>query len=220
MFRPNAVTYRLRYIKRKNTSVIRKLFSLFLLFALMAGILSIIEKRLESPLVQISESRVKYIINEAINEAVEKRLPAYKDNLVLINTDSAQRIKSIQSNMALINKLTAEISSDVQERLANLEDVTIHIPIGTLFGYSVLSGTGPDLKVKIKPYGSVFANVRSELTDAGINQTKHSVILDLKIETGIITPFKQKKLDVLISVPVSETVIIGDTPQVYTDKKK
>ena len=62
--------------------------------------------------------------------------------------------------------------------------------MGTVSGMYVFSGRGPNLKIKVIPKGIVKPILKSEFTPAGINQTRHRILIDIGIQLQIIMPSK------------------------------
>ena len=57
-----------------------------------------------------------------------------------------------------------------------------------------------------------------EFISAGINQTKHKISIIIILNIEIILTNKSSVTSVKSEVPVSETLIIGDIPNVYISK--
>ena len=64
--------------------------------------------------------------------------------------------------------------------------------------------------------GSAEANFRNEFTSAGINQTKHRILLDVDVYVSILLPGFYTSTKVSSEVAVAETVIVGSVPETYT----
>ena len=88
--------------------------------------------------------------------------------------------------------------------------------IGTLTGSPLLAGRGPKLTVKMETMGTAAAAFRDKFTAAGINQTKHQILLDVDVYVTILLPGITTYTKVSNEVSVAETVIVGSVPQTYT----
>ena len=64
--------------------------------------------------------------------------------------------------------------------------------------------------------GSSEANFSSKFVSAGINQTKHQIILTVDVYVSILLPGFTTATKVSNSFIVAETVIIGSVPESYT----
>lgn len=63
--------------------------------------------------------------------------------------------------------------------------------------------------------GSVEAEIDSEFTAVGINQTLHRIYLNLNCSIGILTPFQTVNKNVSSKVLLTETIIVGEVPATY-----
>ena len=71
--------------------------------------------------------------------------------------------------------------------------------------------------MKIQLYGNVTSRLRSEFEGAGINQTRHMIICDVRVGVSAILPGCSSYTEVESSFTVSETVLPGRVPDSYTN---
>ena len=153
------------------------------------------------------------IINDKINEKMSEGQYTY-DYFVSMQTDAQGNITAISANMARINTLSSEI---LQEVIASTNNgmLDINIPLGNLLGSNLLLGRGPDIPVKVVMLTSSYADFRNELVSAGINQIKHQIILEVKVQIDVLMPWEVKSTEVVSEVLIAETVIVGKVPDAY-----
>ena len=125
-------------------------------------------------------------------------------------------ITAVRSNMAAFNHLQAEILDTVLTRISQVPTGDLSIPIGSLTGSALLAGRGPRISVRMESVGSSEANFRNAFTSAGINQTKHQIILTVDVSVSILLPGFRTATKVSNSFIVAETVIVGMVPDTYT----
>ena len=101
------------------------------------------------------------------------------------------------------------------ERFADTDLTRISIPLGNLIGGTLLSGKGPRLKLDILSVTNVVTSFRNEFTSAGINQTRHRIILDVDVSLEVLMGPDSGTDSVLTEVIVAETVIVGSVPDAY-----
>ena len=80
-----------------------------------------------------------------------------------------------------------------------------------------LSEKGPAVYINVRPVGTLDADLKSTFVSMGVNQTKHQIDLTCNSEILIVMPAIQIKHTVSTSVPVAQTVIVGEVPQSYTN---
>lgn len=200
-----------RYRKRRG----RK----FLIFTILLVVLVVFLDSQLRPLVHtVAATQAKAIFNNAVNEAVLEQLSVSNANysdLINIEKDSSGKVLAVSSNVARMNELKAAVSLKVQERLAQSQENEFHIPIGTLLGSELLHGRGPGIPMKISLSGSIVTDFESDFTEAGVNQTRHQIYIKVTATIFVLIPGYNVSTQAETSVPVAETVIVGDVPNVY-----
>ena len=160
-------------------------------------------------------NKVNRIVAAAVNEAVERGEIDY-GTLVSFEKDSEGHVAALQSNMAEASRLQTAICDDILQRLSEVSTVKLAIPLGTLTGSTLLAGRGPSIHVKMQSVGSTSATFRNVFTAAGINQTKHQILLDVDVYVSILLPTFSTYTKVSNKIAVAETVIVGTVPENYT----
>lgn len=155
----------------------------------------------------------QYVVNQAISEVMDS-----DGKIVLISAekDNNGKITSINPDIARINRLKSEIAITVSERLNDTTNSKIKVPMGNLSGISFFSNKGPKITFNLVPYGKTNVDFATSFSEAGINQTRHRV--DVKVELNIALLLSNKAISsvkVETTVPISETIIVGDVPESY-----
>lgn len=158
---------------------------------------------------------VTRIVSEAVYQAIEDGEIRY-DGLVTFEKDETGQITAVRSNMAAFNHLQADILDTILTRIDQVSARELSIPVGTLTGFSLLAGRGPRISVRMESVGSSEANFHNEFVSAGINQTKHQIILTVDVSVSIMLPGFTTATKVSNSFIVAETVIVGSVPDTYT----
>ena len=199
----------------------RRLLCLLTAAALVAGgtLVMIAAARLQPLLSGMATARVSNtvtrIVSEAVYEAIEQGALQY-DGLVSFEKDTEGRITAVRSNMAAFNHLQSEILDTVLTRVGQVSAKELSIPIGTLTGSALLAGRGPRVTVRMETLGSSEANFRNDFASAGINQTRHQIILTIDVSVSVLLPGFRTATKVSNSFIVAETVIVGSVPETYT----
>ena len=158
---------------------------------------------------------VTRIVSEAVYQTIEDGEIRY-DGLVTFEKDETGQITAVRSNMAAFNHLQADILDTILTRIDQVSARELSIPVGTLTGFSLLAGRGPRISVRMESVGSSEANFHNEFVSAGINQTKHQIILTVDVSVSILLPGFTTATKVSNSFIVAETVIVGSVPDTYT----
>lgn len=157
---------------------------------------------------------VTRIINDAVTETLAAEAISYPD-MVSLQTDSAGQITALTSNFVAMNRLRALILDRVVEQVDTLDTRELGVPLGNLLGLVTLSDKGPRLPVRILSVASAEGEFQNQFTAAGINQSYHRVMLDVRVTIRILIPGGKVETAVDTRVNVAETVIVGKVPDAY-----
>ena len=208
---------RMRYIRLTKQQRVRiwTVVVLLTVISLVAAVLLHLRPLLVNLATARCSNTVHRIVVAAVNDAVENGWMEY-GKLVRFDKDSEGHVTALQNNMAEFNRLQTAVADDVLERLAQVSVSELTVPLGTLTGSPLLAGRGPKLTVKMETLGTATAAFRDKFTAAGINQTKHQILLDVDVHVSILLPGITTYTKVSNEISVAETVIVGSVPQTYT----
>ena len=161
------------------------------------------------------QNMVTTIINTSVNEELSRADIDYS-KLVDLTSNTDGEIVSVESNIVNINLLKTGISDRMERELKRLAAIDINIPVGTLTGLQLLYGKGFDLDMLLVPMGSSATRIISEFTEAGINQTRHRIIVEISVTVEAIIPGYSTRVPVSTSIVAAETIIVGRVPDAYT----
>ncbi|MVB12997.1 Sporulation protein YunB [Caprobacter fermentans] len=194
----------------------RLILFLFVFFAFILIFNSQIRPVIES--ITANEAKIKSVntINNAVMEELNRDNISY-DDLITVQRGSDGQVLAITTNMMKMNELKAKIIENIQDKLNNDTYSTVWVPLGTLIGGDFFHGKGPKIALKASLSGNVTAEFNSELTSAGINQTKHQIYLDINTSIYSFLPGFDATTDVKTNILVAETVVVGSVPQVVAN---
>lgn len=168
-------------------------------------------------LISISEATMRASTTVAVNDAVYYTLSdemRYED-LVTVTRDTEGEIIAVAANPLKINKIARDTASISQSNLKNLSLNGIPIPLGALTGIEAFAGLGPSIHFRIIPVSSVSCKFSSEFESVGINQTKHSIYLNVIADISIVMPSRTENFAVATDILIGESVIVGTVPDAY-----
>ncbi len=138
----------------------------------------------------------------------------FKEFFEIISDDS-EKITAIEANTAQINLIKSKLLINIQNALNNDYPAYLNIPLGSLTGYYLLSSMGPNIPVKVVPVSVVNGTFDEEFVSVGINQVKHKIYLDVTVDMLYSGYLLHETEKIETSVPIAETVIVGDVPEYY-----
>lgn len=208
---------RLRYLRFTGRQ--RVLIWLTVIFTLLLALTVAVVLHMKPVVVDLATARTSNAVNRivvaAVNDAVDSGRIDY-EQLVDFDKDAEGHVTALRSNMAAFNRLQASIADDILQRMAEVSSTDLAIPIGTLTGSPLLAGRGPCLRVRMQSVGTAAARFDNQFSSAGINQTRHRIILDVDVHVSILLPGLTTYTKVSNEISVAETVIVGGVPETYT----
>lgn len=156
-------------------------------------------------------------VHEAVGEVFSKE-QFLSSRLVSLETSEDGQISAVIPDVGAMNRLKSALSVLVTQKLNQMDDTTVSIPAGTLSGVDFLANFGPHLSVSMFPYGRALVDIESHFSDAGINQTRHQMLLTVDLEVSLLLPDTHSvNATIRTTVPMSETVVVGSVPNSYTN---
>ena len=169
----------------------------------------------------ISVSKAKVISTEAVNEAILQELSENKvayNQIVKLEKLENGELTAILSDMEKINKLKSRVGMIIQNKFLSLKDRKISVALGTLSGIEMFNGLGPSVPMKISVSGNVSTDFKTSFSGAGINQTIYQIYLYIRTRICVMVPGCSCCEDFESSFLVSEIVVLGNVPKVYSSQ--
>jgi len=196
--------------------------SILAVISVLIGSFVYIDNSLTPTIKVLAETKAEELANRSINKSVAEIIKDEVNYSDLMNTkvDNEGKITMIESNTVMMNKVASDVALRIQEELKQVKTTTSYIPIGTALGSPILAKYGPQLKVSIEPIGTVYVNFKTDFEDAGINQTRHRIYLEVNTKVKVVIPLTTDTKEVKAEIPICETVIVGDVPNSYINIPK
>lgn len=194
----------------------RTVFAIALIVIVAIGMVIRIE--LAPTAEQLIRTQVGNQASDAINAAIADRISSGDfdyGKLVMLEKDAAETVTAIRTDIAELNRLKTGILEQIDTRLKSLSLEQLSIPIGSVLFPELFSGKGPSIPVRVLAVRSSDANFRNSFSDAGINQTLHSIYIDISVTVTVMTWTGTYDVSVDSSVVAAETVIVGTVPTTY-----
>lgn len=165
---------------------------------------------------QVSTYEAKKLATIVANDQTTKVMQNYNyDSMFSIEKNEEGNVSMIQMNMYRVNIIISDIAYYIQEEMKRPENASVLIPMGNLLGVDLLSGYGPNIKMKVVLLGNVETDLRSEFIAKGINQTLHRVYLQIDCPVQILSSYKTIEEKISNQFLLAENVIVGEIPSTY-----
>ena len=198
---------------------VQPLFLLLIVLVLILGSFFLMELILRNTLISLAEAQAKWRATEAIHTAVLEEIgseTAYED-LVHIEKDNNNRIIFMQANIIKLNRLTSSVAVNIQRQFQELETEEFDIPLGQLTDSMLLASYGPHVNYKLLPVGTIEVTPEDSFQEAGINQTRHKIYLNVTSRMKVVIPFIGSEVKVNLKVPIADAIIVGEVPTTYLE---
>ena len=191
---------------------------LCLVFTAVFAAFVVFDSRLRPVITTMAQYQCRVVSVMAMNEAVMEeldRLPASERPLVNVEKGPDGTVSAIEIDSTEVNRLQARLTEAVTNRLLSIPNQEIGIPLGTLLGWQIMAGRGPEVPLHVVPASFVESTIIDSLETAGINQTQHRIFIRFTVDMSAILPGYTTGVTVENDVCVAQTLIVGDVPQFY-----
>ncbi len=155
------------------------------------------------------------VINDAVNKVLGEQSLPYADIAHIVHNEQGN-VTSIQTDMQQINLLSTKITEEIINDMSELSRQDVPIPIGTMVGGQYFAGRGPNIRFYAIPTGMVESGIANRFSSAGINQTRHQIIMSINVGVIGVIPGYSTTTMVETEICLAETVIVGVVPEYFT----
>jgi sporulation protein YunB len=175
--------------------------------------------RLADSVTEMAAATAKNHVAQLINAAVAERMARggmdYA-SFISLERDQSGKVSALMTNVSTINMLKTELTESIMQSLERQGSARVNVPVGNLIGSHLTIGRGPQIPVRIVVLGAATVTFTSVFTAAGINQTRHRILLDVSVDVKSLMAGDSATATVVSQIVVAETVLIGSVPDNYT----
>ncbi len=197
--------------KKKKKGVF--IIFLILFISIFCALYSISNKML----IEIGTASYTGVLSTASYYAIDKTLDEefnYQE-LFTVHKTTDGKITMITTDAYKFNTLTTSLADGVSEYMTEYVNGGVDVPIGVFTGIRILQGYGEKIKMPLISIHSVKCDVISSFESAGINQTRHTLYLDVTPDVSVVTRVSTKNISDKIRVMLYDNIIVGEVPEVY-----
>lgn len=178
----------------------------------------VFESYIEQSILDITRVEAEELCNDAVNTAVlgvlEDNNFNYTDFATVVFNEQA--VTNISTNSVTTNKFKSLVAIRAQDEIDNMSGTEINYKLGDFSSMSLLSGRGPDLVIKLYLTSSVTTDIISSFEACGINQTKHTLSIEVISKVYITSNAEEETYTTVVTtIPITENIIVGSTPSLY-----
>ncbi len=176
----------------------------------------------------IASPKFEVIASSILDKEIKKNINDYKEyisidtnNLLIIEKNSKEEIIYMSYNMNKIYEIANEIIRVLESKNEKLEQgILTSIPIGTITNNIFLSRIGPKIPIKIHFVGNSLAEIKTDVTNYGLNNALIKIILVINISYQIITPIKYPSKELSYEIILDTIITQGSVPNWYNNLPK
>lgn len=176
-----------------------------------------------------SEAEMKRVVTTVINKSVTEEvtnqlevdsffvLKKENDNTIIVDFDPVivNRVMSKISDVVYNNlKLISKKDKLTLEKY-NIDESYFYIPSGIIFNTTMLNNIGPRIPINLEIISSVNPNLKTEVTEYGINNSLIEVYINVIVDVKMILPMYSNTMQIVVVVPLAVKLIQGEVPKYY-----
>lgn len=196
--------------------IFRRIFRCLVRLMLLAvALLILFRVRFRSDIVTLANTQIRNATSDLINDSIDRQIECgiiNYDRIVYFEKDLDGRITALKTNMAEVNRLKTAILNMVNDEILALDSDSLSIPLGSLLLPEAFSGKGPKIPVEILSIRNSDGSFSSSFSEAGINQTRHQIIMEVLVDVSVLVMGDAHEFTVSSHMVIAETVIVGQVP--------
>lgn len=196
----------------------KQIFIIVLIGVLLAVTMAFLDSKLRGVFYELAEVKATQLVTQAIQESLQEETmnnSLYYQDMIRIHKNNEGAVTLMQADTLKVNAVSSNIALAVQNTLEELKWHSFGVPVGQALGIPVFANSGPKLRYKIMQVGSVKFNITEKFESAGINQTKHTIYLQLDTNVRIVVPAKSGETLVSTQIPLVENIVVGEIPDAF-----
>lgn len=209
------IKHRANHRKMRNIKWGRAL-ALLILLGTFIGLDLGIRPMVKASAASQTQIAVNRMIQRAVLEVLEEDGLRYQ-SFVSLQQNLNGETTALTTDTVLINRLQGELLEKILQTLQQYREVKLELPLGSLSGAQFLAGRGPQVTLRLRPVGLVKTKIINQFDEAGINQTRHRIQLQVTVDMLSLLPGYRISSQAQSNIILAETIIVGLVPDAYTE---
>ena len=205
--------------RRRKRRQLKRIYLIWLLIA--ATIFAVFFIQTEKALEPVARTRGEHFAKQLATELVTKSVSDYLsdnrftyDDFSAVLYDDKKRPVSVEAIPYTINKVQSELTYAINRRFEEAGKKEAHIPLGSLIDSPVFIGRGPAVRIRVCPDGTAEVKIKSDLSEAGVNQTCHRISAVITVKMTSSVPMYSFETVTEFEFVLAECVIVGEVPNI------
>ncbi len=159
------------------------------------------------------DNETSNLLNDAVDAYLAGGCLQYED-MVTLERNGEGSVAAARIDLAAVNRMKSTILRELDERIPDRVRQSVRVPLGNVVMPALFSGHGFSLPVRVVNLRSTNAELESSFSQAGVNQTLHTLALRVEVDLLLLTPAGILSRQVSATVPVAQTIIVGQVPNI------
>lgn len=206
------------YRKRKNKSFSRYLLQIIIFTTVIISVLVFAGQRVCTLALNLGEVQLENELRYECNRIASDLLSEYdlSSSTLSQSLGNDGNVLSITADFTELNNFKLMLSNKLTERLLSYNEIVCNLPIGAFFSEDIFAAQGFKIPIKITSSGSVTVDFLDDFTSAGINQTRHRLMLRITAIVHLHTVYNQTEKEIITDIPITELITVGEVPSFVT----
>lgn len=212
-------------MKTKKKPIIKKiLFTIVIILVLSFNFLSFIGNKITPKVTSLAKVSLNHHIKNIASNFKEY---TYNNKDILIPTyNNKNEVTSLTYDMKVVYEIAGAFTSNIKSSLkeknndipfiteTNNNKILFMIPIGALSNQALFTSMGPKIPVQIYFVDNVFTEIKTKVTDYGINNALIEIYLSINLTYEIVSPFVREQVTLNYNLPIDQKIITGVVPNI------
>lgn len=212
-------------MKTKKKPIIKKiLLTIVIILVLSFNFLSFIGNKITPKVTSLAKVSLNHHIKNIASNFKEY---TYNNKGILIPTyNNKNEVTSLTYDMKVVYEIAGAFTSNIKSSLkeknndipfiteTNNNKILFMIPIGALSNQALFTSMGPKIPVQIYFVDNVFTEIKTKVTDYGINNALIEIYLSINLTYEIVSPFVREQVTLNYNLPIDQKIITGVVPNI------
>lgn len=212
-------------MKTKKKPIIKKiLLTIVIILVLSFNFLSFIGNKITPKVTSLAKVSLNHHIKNIASNFKEY---TYNNKRILIPTyNNKNEVTSLTYDMKVVYEIAGAFTSNIKSSLkeknndipfiteTNNNKILFMIPIGALSNQALFTSMGPKIPVQIYFVDNVFTEIKTKVTDYGINNALIEIYLSINLTYEIVSPFVREQVTLNYNLPIDQKIITGVVPNI------
>lgn len=205
-----------------------KLFLLIIIQIIVLTFLmyTIYTKNCSKKIIKIAEIKIEKYIKNILSNKINCKILNENDinDILILNKNESGEILYVDYDLNktydILKKITdilyKEIDSNELKEIKNINNYRVlSLPLFINSKNFFTVNYGPKIYVSFKPISTILTNIKSKITDYGLNNVLVELYINLNITSNVITPFINNERVYTYDILIASKVINGRVPIMY-----